>query len=59
MGKGVNKKFREEETQMANKHMKRSSNSLPVLEMKFQGELRFHFTNIRFIKIEKPKIYAT
>lgn len=30
LGKGMNKQFREEETQMANKPMKRCSNSLPI-----------------------------
>ena len=30
MGKGMNRQFREEETQMANKPMKRCSNSLPI-----------------------------
>lgn len=59
LGKGMNKQFREEETQMANKPMKRCSNSLPIWEMKFQGGMRFHFINIGFLKIEEPEIYTT
>jgi hypothetical protein len=51
----LNRKFSTEESQMAEKHLKKYSKYLVIREMQIKMECRFHFTPIRMAKIKKLK----
>lgn len=53
MGKQLNRPFTEEETQMANKHVKRYSASFVIRAMQIKTTKRYHYTAFGMGKVQK------
>lgn len=57
MGKGMNRNFSKDATQMANRHMKRCPKSPAVREMQIKATVSFHLTPLKWLSpnIQKTK----
>ena len=55
--KYMNRNFTEEDTDMANKHVRKCSASLAIREIQIKTTMRYHLTPVRMGKINKAGNY--
>ena len=53
----MNRHFSQEDIKMANRYMKRCSNSLAVREMQIKTTIRYHLVSVRRVIINKTRNY--